>query len=99
MIVVTGASGKLGKLILEELLLRIPSEDIGVIVRDPEKAIGFQKRGLRVRRGDFAEPDTLPKAFEGASQLLIVSSNARVFGGDPLAQHGAAITAAKQVGV
>ena len=99
MIVVTGATGKLGMLIVEELARRIPGRDIGVSVRKPEKATEHQKRGIRVRRGDFSEPDTLPGAFEGASQLLLVSSNARASGGDPLAQHRAAIAAAKQAGV
>ena len=99
MIVVTGATGKLGRLIVEELLSRMPCSEIGVSVRDPEKAIGLEERGVRVCRGDFAEPDTLMSAFEGASQLLLVSSNARATGGDPLVQHRAAITAAKQAGV
>jgi uncharacterized protein YbjT (DUF2867 family) len=54
--------------------------------------------GVRVRRGDFAEPETLHAAFEGATQLLMVSSNARASGGDTLAQHQAAIAAARAVG-
>ncbi len=99
MIVVTGATGKLGRLIVEDLASRIPPEMIGISVRDPEKATKLQERGIRVRRGDFADPGSLRNAFEGASQLLIVSSNARAFGGDPLAQHRAAIAAAKEAGV
>ena len=99
MIVVTGATGKLGRLIVEELASRISPGMIGISVRDPEKAAEFQERGIRVRRGDFADPGSLRNAFEGASQLLIVSSNARAFGGDPLAQHRAAIAAAKEAGV
>lgn len=99
MIVVTGATGKLGRLIVEELLSRMPSSEIGASVRDPEKAAGLQERGVRVRKGDFAQPSTLQDAFNGASQLLIVSSNARASGGDPLAQHRAAISAAKEAGV
>ena len=99
MIVVTGATGKLGRLIVEDLASRVPACEIGVSVRDPEKAAGLQERGIRVRQGDFAQPGTLHNAFEGASQLLIVSSNARAFGGDPLVQHRAAIAAAKEAGV
>ena len=98
-IVVTGATGKLGKLIVEELASRMPRGEMGVSVRDLEKAAGLRERGIRVRQGDFAQPDALGDAFEGASQLLMVSSNARAFGGDPLAQHRAAIAAAKQAGV
>lgn len=99
MIVVTGATGKLGKLIVEELALRMPTNEIGVSVRDPGKAAELQGRGIRVRKGDFAQPHSLHQAFEGASQLLLVSSNASAFGGDPLAQHRAAIHAAKAAGV
>ena len=95
----TGATGKLGKLIVEELALRIPVKDIGVSVRDPEKAKDLRNRGFRVRRGDFAQPDTLPNAFAGASLLLLVSSNARASGGDLLPQHRAATIAARQAGV
>ncbi len=99
MIVVTGATGKLGKLIVDELASRMPVSEIGVSIRDPKKATKLQERGIRVCLGDFAQPNTLPHAFEGASQLLMVSSNARAFGGDTLAQHKAAIHAAKEAGV
>ncbi len=99
MIVVTGATGKLGKLIVDELASRMPVNEIGVSVRDPKKALQLQERGIRVRLGDFTQPDTLPHAFQGASRLLIISSNARAFGGDTLAQHKAAIHAAKEAGV
>jgi NAD(P)H dehydrogenase (quinone) len=54
---------------------------------------------VRVRRGDFADETHLPSAFEGATQLLLVSSNARASGGDAPAQHAAAIAAAKAAGV
>lgn len=99
MIVVTGATGKLGQLIVEELASRTSMSEIGVSVRDPEKVTRFADWGIRVRKGDFAQPATLAHAFEGASQLLLVSSNARAFGGDALAQHQAAIDAAKEAGV
>jgi NAD(P)H dehydrogenase (quinone) len=76
MIVVTGATGKLGKLVVESLLSNVAASEIGVSVRDPEKARHIQQRGIRVRRGDFAEPASLDHAFEGATRLLIISSNA-----------------------
>lgn len=55
--------------------------------------------GVEMRQADFAQPETLKAAFEGATQVLLVSSNARAYGGDPLAQHLAAISAAKAAGV
>ena len=99
MIVVTGGTGKLGRLIVERLLDRMPPARVGASVRDPAKAADLAARGVRVRRGDFAAPDTLGHAFEGAEVLLLVSSNAGATGGDPLAQHRAAIEAAAAAGV
>jgi NAD(P)-dependent dehydrogenase (short-subunit alcohol dehydrogenase family) len=99
MIVITGATGKLGTLIVENLMRRMSASEIGVSVREPEKAAHLQERGIRVRHGDFAQPASLEHAFEGASRLLIIPSNAGAYGGDPIAQHGAAIQAAQQAGV
>lgn len=98
MLVVTGASGKLGQRIVERLLEVLPADQVGASVRDPAKANGLAQRGVRVRHGDFAQADSLVSAFEGASQVLIVSSNAAAFGGDPLAQHRTAIDAARAAG-
>ncbi len=98
MIIVTGASGQLGRGIVEALLKRVPAAQIGVSVRDPEKVQDFQERGVRVRRGDFEDPASLTSSFEGVTQLLLVSSNAASRGGDPLAQHRTAIDAAREAG-
>lgn len=99
MIVVTGANGQLGRGIVESLLRRVAPESVGVSVRDPAKASDLAARGVRVRKGDFADDASLPVAFEGATQLMLVSSNARATGGDTPAQHRAAIAAAQSVGV
>ncbi len=99
MIIVTGATGLLGRAIVEKLVERVPADQVGISVRDPAKAGDLEARGVRVRHGDFSEPATLSHAFEGAKHLLIVSSNARGYGGDTLAQHRAAIAAARAVGV
>jgi NAD(P)H dehydrogenase (quinone) len=98
MIIVTGATGQLGRLIVEKLLDRVPADQVGVSVRDPKKAADLGALGVRVRQGDFDDADSLRHAFEGATQVLIVSSNARASGGDPLVQHRNAIDAAKAVG-
>ncbi len=76
MIIVTGATGLLGRAVLEQLLDRHPAEELGASVRDPEQAHELAARGVRVRRGDFAEPESLRDAFEGASRILLVSANA-----------------------
>ena len=59
MIIVTGANGQLGRATVEQLLGRIPAKQIGVSVRDPEKAQGLAERGVRVRPGDFADAPSL----------------------------------------
>ena len=99
MIVVTGATGKLGSLIVTELLKLTGPEQIAASVRDPSKADDLAARGVRVRRGDFEDPLSLAEAFEGVTQLLLVSSNASASGGDPIAQHRNAIKAARTAGV
>jgi uncharacterized protein YbjT (DUF2867 family) len=96
MIIVTGANGQLGRLVAERLLERVPAEQIGVSVRDPEKARGLEERGIRVRRGDFADPASLAHAFEGASRVLVVSVAAT--GETAVRQHRTAIDAAKAAG-
>ena len=67
-IIVTGATGQLGRAIVERLLSRVPAGQIGVSVRDPDQAENLATRGIRVRRADFGDPPSLAHAFEGASQ-------------------------------
>jgi NAD(P)H dehydrogenase (quinone) len=96
MIIVTGATGQLGSRIVASLLERVPAEEVGVSVRDPERAAGLAARGVRVRRGDFSDPDSLADAFAGADQVLIVSASET--GGGAVAAHTAAIDAARAAG-
>ncbi|HUQ61591.1 NAD(P)H-binding protein [Lentzea sp.] len=97
MIIVSGATGKLGAQVVERLLERVPASRVGVSVRDVNGPAASAARGVRVRRGDFAEPDSLAHAFEGASHVLVVSTN--VTGPAALAHHVAAIDAAREAGV
>lgn len=96
MIIVTGANGQLGRAIVERLLERVPAEQVGVSVRDPQKAEELKERGVRVRQGDFDDAASLAHALEGASQVLIVSSNGA--GEEALRQHLTAIDVAKAAG-
>lgn len=98
MIIVTGASGQLGHAIVKALVGRVPADRVGASVRDLGKAGELAALGVRVRRGDFADPASLSHAFEGATQVLMVSSNARAYGGDSHAQHRSAIAAARAAG-
>ncbi|HEY0695595.1 MAG TPA: NAD(P)H-binding protein [Kribbella sp.] len=96
MIIITGATGRLGSQIVDQLLERVPTEQLGVSVRDTDRAADLVARGVRVRRGDFTDPGSLADAFEGATQVLIVSANET--GGAVVAQHAAAIDAARAAG-
>ncbi|AGZ43029.1 NmrA family NAD(P)-binding protein [Actinoplanes friuliensis] len=96
MIVITGGTGRLGSQIVERLLERVPADQVGVSVRDTGRAAELAARGVRVRRGDFTDPATLADAFEGASQVLVVSTDKS--GEEALSQHVAAIDAAVAAG-
>jgi NAD(P)H dehydrogenase (quinone) len=96
MIIVTGATGQLGSRIVAALLERVPAEEVGVSVRDPGRAVELAARGVRVRRGDFGDPDSLADAFADATQVLIVSASET--GGTAVAAHEAAIDAARAAG-
>jgi uncharacterized protein YbjT (DUF2867 family) len=96
MIIITGATGQLGRQIVEHLLKRVAAERIGVSVRDPQKAADMAVSGVRVRCGTFDDPEGLAHAFEGASQVLIVSVDK--MGEGAIAQHRAAIAAAVEAG-
>ena len=96
MIVITGATGQLGSLVVEQVLARVPAEQVGVSVRDPDRARALQQRGVRVRRGNFADTVTLAHSFEGASRVLIVSTD--VHGNAAVRLHRAAIDAARAAG-
>ncbi|MBE3009068.1 SDR family oxidoreductase [Microbispora sp. NEAU-D428] len=76
MIIITGATGQLGRGVVEHLLARLPARQIGVSVRDPLKAQDLADLGVRVRQGDFDDPASLAYALEDASQVLIVSGPA-----------------------
>jgi len=96
MIVITGASGQLGRLVIEQLLKRVPASKIVAAVRSPEKAADLAALGVQVRKADYAQPATLDSAFAGAEKVLLISSSEV---GQRVAQHKAVIDAARHAGV
>lgn len=96
MIVVTGASGHLGRLVVEQLVQRVPAERVVAAVRNPERARDLAAKGVQVRRADYARPETLGPALAGAEKVLLVSSSEV---GQRATQHAAVIAAARQAGV
>ncbi|MFJ4077124.1 MULTISPECIES: NAD(P)H-binding protein [unclassified Curtobacterium] len=97
MIVITGATGALNGATTDHLLGQVDPSELVVVTRDPAKGQRFADQGVEVRRGDYAEPDTLARAFAGADQLLLVSSNDP--GADAVALHRSAVAAAVTAGV
>jgi len=95
MIVITGATGALNGTTIEHLLTLVPADQVGVSVRDVAKARSLADRGVRVRRGSYDDPDALLHAFEGADQVLLVSSNEPT---DTVPLHRVAIETAVKAG-
>ncbi len=96
-LLVTGASGHLGRLVVEALLERgTPAADVVAIARTPESISDLADRGVEVRRADYADPASLDAAFAGVDRLLFVSGSEV---GQRIAQHANVIDAAKRAGV
>lgn len=96
MIVVTGASGFIGKGVIEFLLKKIPADQIIGMVRDVNKDKSLNDLGIEIREGNYQDYDSLLKAFKGAEKVLLVSAHAFT---DLTAQHINVIDAAKEAGV
>ncbi len=93
---VTGATGKLGRLVLDELLQKAEAGDIVALARDPSALSDYAAKGVQVRRADYDDADSLKAALEGVDRMLLISGNAV---GQRERQHGAVIEAAKAAGV
>jgi NAD(P)H dehydrogenase (quinone) len=95
-VVVTGASGHLGRLVAEELLERTSPSEVVLVTRHPEAIADLASRGADVRHGDFDDPASLIGAFAGGERLLLISTLAV---GRRVPQHRAAIEAASAAGI
>lgn len=96
-VVVTGATGHLGRLVVEELLAAgMPPADVVAAGRRTEQLADLAARGVRTAAIDFDRAETLVPAFAGADALLLVSSSAV---GQRARQHAAAVRAAVEAGV
>lgn len=98
MYVITGVTGKLGRVAVEDLLRRVPAGEVAAVARDPRGAADLAERGVDVRRGDYEDPASLRAAFAGADVLLFVSSPDVTPGTRPR-QHGNVVDAAVAAGV
>ncbi|MFJ9440933.1 SDR family oxidoreductase [Kitasatospora sp. NPDC101235] len=96
MYVVTGATGQLGRLVVEGLLAEVPASEVAVAVRSAEKAADLAARGVAVRVVDYDRPETLAGAFAGGDRVLLISGSEV---GRRIPQHRAVVEAAKAAGV
>jgi len=96
-ILITGASGKLGRRSAELALERDDRPELILVTRNPESIADLAQRGATVRFGDFNDPASLPAAFAGADHMLLVSTHD--VGEERVAGHRAAIDAAREAGV
>ena len=95
-ILVTAATGQLGRLVTLKLLESVSADRIVVAVRNPAKAADLAGRGVTVRRADYDQVETLDPAFAGVDKLLLISTSDL---GNRVRQHTNAINAAKRAGV
>ncbi|MDO8778212.1 MAG: SDR family oxidoreductase [Burkholderiaceae bacterium] len=100
-LLVTGASGHLGRRVIHHLLhtLKVPPARIIATTRKPETLADLAALGVVVRAADFESAESLASAFAGADRLLLISTDALDRPGRRLAQHQAAVAAAVQAGV
>ncbi|MHC3771311.1 SDR family oxidoreductase [Pantoea agglomerans] len=96
MIAVTGATGQLGRIVIDALLKKVPAGEIIAAVRTPAKAADLAALGVIVRQADYGQPETLEAAFAGVDKLLLISGSEV---GQREAQHKAVIEAARAAGV
>ncbi|MFL4948786.1 SDR family oxidoreductase [Streptomyces sp. MMS24-I31] len=96
-IVVTGATGHLGRHVVEQLLEKVPADRITAVVRTPERAADFAARGVRIAVADYNAPETFDGLFAAGDKVLLVSGNE--FDKGRVQQHRVVIDAAEAAGV
>ncbi|MFD7256788.1 SDR family oxidoreductase [Streptomyces sp. NPDC059874] len=96
-IVVTGATGSLGRFVIEGLLEKVPADHITAVVRSEEKAAGFAARGVKIAVADYNTPETFDGLFSAGDKVLLISGNEIDKG--RVGQHKVVLGAAKAAGV
>ncbi|MFJ8490934.1 SDR family oxidoreductase [Streptomyces sp. NPDC094038] len=96
-IVVTGATGHLGRHVVTQLLDKVPAEQITAVVRDEAKAADFAAAGVTIAVADYNAPETFDGLFAADDKVLLISGNE--FDKGRPAQHKVVIDAAKAAGV
>ncbi|UZI29388.1 SDR family oxidoreductase [Streptomyces sp. VB1] len=95
-IVVTGATGALGRLVVDALLAEVPAGEVVAVVRDKEKAAALAARGVELRIADYDRPESLAGVFRSGDRVLLISGSEV---GKRVPQHASVVDAAKAAGV
>ncbi|MBA5225355.1 MULTISPECIES: SDR family oxidoreductase [Streptomyces] len=96
-IVVTGATGHLGRLVVEQLLEKVPAGQVTAVVRDESRAADLAARGVRLAVADYNAPETFDGLFSAGDKVLLISGNE--FAKGRVQQHKVVIEAARAAGV
>lgn len=96
MILITGATGHLGKATIDFLLKKVPANQISALVRDESKALDLKEKGINIKIGNYHDPESLIKAFTGVDTLLLISSSDF---NNRLQQQINAVNSAKEAGI
>ncbi|MFF4362351.1 SDR family oxidoreductase [Streptomyces sp. NPDC001604] len=96
-IVVTGSTGHLGRHVVEQLLEKVPAEQITAVVRDEVKGADFAARGVKLAVADYNAPETFDSVFSAGDKVLLISGNE--FDKGRVGQHKVVIEAARAAGV
>ncbi|EZQ12536.1 SDR family oxidoreductase [Acinetobacter sp. Ver3] len=95
MILVTGATGHLGRSVVQQLKQQLQNNEFAILARNLEKAKPYVNEHIEVREGDFNQPESLIKAFQRVDKLLLISTMEM----NRFEQHKNVIDAAREAGV
>ncbi|UOG77298.1 SDR family oxidoreductase (plasmid) [Hymenobacter tibetensis] len=96
MILITGATGHLGRAVLQTLAATTSPHHLVALVRDADKAADLHAQGIHIRVGDYSDRASLDRAMEGVTKVLLISGGGEA---DALQQHYNVVDAARQAGV
>jgi NAD(P)H dehydrogenase (quinone) len=96
-VIVTGASGQLGRLVIDQLLATVPASEVTAVVRDPAKASDLAARGVTLAVADYNSPESFDGLLQAGDRVLLISGNE--FHRDRTAQHKAVLGVAAKAGV
>jgi len=96
-VIVTGASGQLGRLVIDQLLATIPASEVTAVVRDPAKAGDLAARGVTLAVADYNSPESFDGLLRAGDRVLLISGSEMHL--DRTAQHKAVLGAAAKAGV